>query len=458
MDQVKIAKDIISLCGGSANISSVTHCSTRLRLFIINKGNVNLEEIKKIKEVLGTVYSGDELQIVLGKNLIPIYNEVTIQFNGNSEIKLEKEEKQNKTFKEKALGVLNTVIGFVSASVTPMIPGLVAGGMLKVFLLLITLVVGTFEQTSTYNLLNIVADIPFYFMPIFVAYGAMKKLGGTPVYAMIVAGSLLYPRFLEMMSSGESLSILSIPVMSVKYNGTLLPALLIALCAFYVEKIFVKIVPGLIRPVFVGVMTIVVTYILGITVLGPLGDFVGSYVVNIFLWSSKNLGPFAVGILAGCMPLLVMTGMHHAVTPFMVQAITDPGYDVLFRPAYLLHNMAEGGACLGVALRAKNKAFKAECFSLAFGCIVAGVTEPAIYGVNLRLKKPMIGVMVGAASGGVVAGLLGATAYVYGYSTILAIPIFQQTIMAIVIAIIVAVVVAMIVTFVLGFDEADANR
>ena len=158
------------------------------------------------------------------------------------------------------------------------------------------------------------------------------------------------------------------------------------------------------------------------------------------------------------MPFLVMTGMHHAVTPFMVQAIADPGYDVLFRPAYILHNMAEGGACLGVALRAKDKALKAETFSLAFGCIVAGVTEPAIYGVNLPLKKPMIGVVAGAASGGVVAGIMGATAYVYGYSTILAIPIFQQTILAIVVAIIVAIVVSAAVTFILGFDESAINR
>ena len=155
------------------------------------------------------------------------------------------------------------------------------------------------------------------------------------------------------------------------------------------------------------------------------------------------------------MPFLVMTGMHHAVTPFMVQAISDPGYDVMFRPAYLLHNMAEGGACLGVGLRAKNKAFKTQCFGLAFGCIVAGVTEPAVYGVNLRLKKPLIGVVCGAFAGGVVARLLGATAYVYGYSTILAVPIFQDTIVAILIGIAVAIAVAAAVAFILGFDESE---
>lgn len=400
MDYLKIAENIVELCGGNENISSVTHCSTRLRLFIKNKKKVDLDQIKKINVVLGTVYAADELQIVLGKNLIPIYNEVSKQYNMNENNSTNEnvvpEENKDITIKEKISNGFNKSIGFVSAAVTPMIPGLVAGGMLKVFLLLITLALPSFGETQTYTLLTMLADIPFYFMPVFVAYGAAKKLGATTIYSMIVAGGLVYPKFVELLNAGETVSIINIPVTVVKYSSTLLPALLIALFAYYCEKILVKIIPGIIRPVFVGMLTIVLTYILGITLFGPLGDLVGSYVVNVFLWSSENLGPLAVGLLAGCMPFLVMTGMHHAVTPFMVQAIASPGYDVLFRPAYLLHNMAEGGACLGVALRAKDKAFKAECFSLAFGCIVAGVTEPAIYGVNLRLKKPMLGVVSGA--------------------------------------------------------------
>lgn len=458
MDYIKTAEEILMLCGMNSNISSVTHCATRLRLFIIDKTKVNLDEIKKLKGVLGTVYSGDELQIVLGKNLIPVYNEVQKKYDNSKPkaVKANSTEKLSGKEKFKAMG--SKLIGFISASVTPMIPGLVAGGMLKTFLLLITLAWAPFEKTQTYTLLSMVANVPFYFMPVFVAYGAAKKLGGTPIFAMVAAAGLVYPEFTELISGEDPVSIFSIPVMAVKYNSTLLPALLVAICAYYVEKLLVKILPGIIRPILLGVGTIAITYTLGITVLGPLGDFAGSYVVNIFLWSSEHMGPVAVGILAGCMPFLVMTGMHHAVTPFMVQAIADPGYDVLFRPAYILHNMAEGGACLGVALRAKDKALKAETFSLAFGCIVAGVTEPAIYGVNLPLKKPMIGVVAGAASGGIVAGALGATAYVYGYSTILAIPIFQQTILAIVAAIIVAIVVSAAVTFVLGFDESEINH
>lgn len=460
MNYDKVTHAIIDASHGVDNISVVTKCATRLRFFINDKSLVDVEKIKSIEGVMGVVFATDELQIVLGKNLLPIYERVTKEFNKDSSETHKSNEKKRVEFnkmsvKEKFAYIGNSILSFVSGSVTPMIPGLVAGGMLKTFLLLITLAWPSFVDNSAYILLGFVADVPFYFMPIFVAYGAAKKLGGTTIFAMIVAAGLVYPNFLTLINSEQGVSFLSIGVTPVKYASTLLPALLVALCAYNVEKFLAKILPGIVRPILLGVGTIAITYGLAITILGPLGYVAGTYIANVFLWAAENLGPVSVALLAACMPFLVMTGMHHAVTPFMVQAISDPGYDPMFRPAYLLHNMAEGGACLGVALRAKNKALKAECFSLAFGCIVAGVTEPAIYGINLPLKKPMLGVIAGAASGGFVAGLLGATAYVYGYSTILAIPIFQQTIMAIVIAIVVAIVVSAAVTYVLGFDESQ---
>jgi len=452
MDFKKIAETVISLSGGISNISSITHCSTRLRFFIQDKSKVDIDKIKNTKPVLGVVFKGDELQIVLGQNLTPVYSEASKMYNeqGSHAISNIAKTKEKLTAKS----VMDIIVGFVSASVTPLIPGLVAGGMMKVFLLLITLVWTPFEKSQAYTLLSMTANVPFYFMPVFVAYGAAKKLGATPLYAMSAAATLVYPDFVALLNGESPVTIFGIPVMIVNYSSTLLPALLIALVAYYCEKILSRVIPGILRSVFVGMLTMTITFTLGITILGPLGDMVGSYIVNIFLFTSEHFGPVAIALLAACMPWLVMTGMHHAVTPFMVQAFADPGYDVFFRPSYILHNMAEGGACIGVGLRAKDKNLKAECFSLAFGCIVAGVTEPAVYGVNFRLKRPMIGVMVGAACGGIIAGIMGATAYVYGYSTILALPIFQDTILAMIVAVIVDIIVAAIVTAILGFDES----
>ncbi|MBR3346580.1 MAG: PTS beta-glucoside transporter subunit IIABC, partial [Solobacterium sp.] len=149
--------------------------------------------------------------------------------------------------------------------------------------------------------------------------------------------------------------------------------------------------------------------------------------------------------------------MHHGLSPFMASNIADIGYDAVIRPSFILHNMCEGGAALGVALRAKDPEYRSQALSIAFGCIVAGVSEPCIYGITFKLKKPMIGVMAGGLAGGIVAGLLHVKAYVMGYSTIMALPIFMETAVSMLTAIIVGIVVSAAVTFVLGFDQDEAH-
>lgn len=450
IDPHQAALDIVKLVGGAENVQSLSHCMTRLRFVLKNEGKADTETIKKLAGVLGVVSSNGQFMVILGQNLLPVFEaaQKEFQFAGGSDGEVKKE-KQPLT--PKSIG--SAVLGYVSASVTPMITGLVAGGMLKVVLLLITLALPSFSETTSYQLLSAVADACFAFMPIFVAYGAATKLGSTPIYSMICAASLLHGNYTAMVAAGEAVTLFGIPVRLVSYASSLLPALLITLLAYWVEKGLNKIVPGIFKSLLVGLGTIFVTMVFGYTVLGPLGSILGSYISLFFVFLGNHVGFIAMGALAACLPWLVMCGMHTALVPFMTQAIADPGYDPVFRPAFILHNMAEGGACIGVGLRTKNKEFRAEAFSIGFGCIMAGVTEPAIYGINLRLRKPMFGVMAGGAAGGVVAGLLGARAYVMGYSTILALPIFQDTILAMTIGVITAILVAAAVTFLLGFQD-----
>ena len=453
MDFEKIAEELIQYSGGAGNISSVTHCMTRLRFIIKDKSKVDLKRINATKPVMGNVFKTNELQIILGQNLMPVYTAAAKLLQDQVPV-ADMEAAKTETKKKMTLGEAGTaVINFVSAAVTPLVPGLIAGGMLKVFLLLITLANPEFAKTQTYTLLSLVANMPFYFMPVFVSMGAAKKLGSTPIYAMVCSIALVAPAFMKMVSEGDPVSLFGLPVMLVKYNNTLMPALLIGICAAYVEKLMNRIIPGIFKSTFVGTGTLFITYTLGVTVLGPLGDFLGAILVNAFVFASDHFGFIALGALTAVLPWLIMTGMHHAISPFMTQFIANPGYDGVFRPAFILHNMAEGGSCLGVALKTKNKEFKAECFSLAVGCILAGVSEPAIYGIGVKYKKPMLGVMAGGAAGGVVAGLLGAKAFFMGYSTIIALPIFVDTIGAMLAGIAVTIVVAAAVTYILGIKE-----
>ncbi|GEL15117.1 glucose PTS transporter subunit IIA [Pediococcus cellicola] len=465
MDYHKLAQQIVENVGNVENIKSVTHCMTRLRFVLKDVSKANKTDLEDMDAVLGVVYAGGQYMIILGQNLLPTYNAIVKDFDLTTEKPIDENLDVPKETKWTWRNAGGKIINFIQASVTPMIPGLIAGGMFKVVLLLIiTFIEPSFAKTTTYTLLSAIADSPFYFMPIVVAYGAATKLGGTPTYSMMATASLLYPGFHDLVTqmaahpNMANPTLFNLPVKVINYGTSLLPALLISIVAYFTEKFLNKIVPGIFKSIFVGLGTIFVSGTLGFLILGPIGDYLGQMIATLVMFLNGTVGPLAVGLLAAVLPWLVMTGMHTALAPFMPQLISDPGYDPILRPAFLLHNMSEGGANIGVALKTKNKKLKSQAWSLAVGAIVAGVTEPSLYGINLKYKKPMYGVMAGGFAGGVVAGIFGAKAYIMGYSNVLALPIFEKTVGAIVGGIITAIVVSAAVTFVLGIDEGKKAK
>ena len=459
IDFEETAKTLVELVGGAENVNTVSHCMTRLRFTLKDPSKADKDALKKVRGVLGVVEAGGQTQIVLGENLVNTYTAVLRQ--NNFEDGGAVDEAPDAAKPQGIKGYAKAVVDYIAAAVSPMVPALVAGGLLKVVLLLIGMASPAFKDSSANTILGYVANAPFYFMPVFVAYGGAKKLNSTPAYAMMVAASLLTPGWASMVSAakeaGTGITLLGIPALAVTYNNSLLPALLIAVVAAYAEKFFNKIVPGIFKSLLVGLGTITVTGILAFTILGPLGDYVGNMIAGLFIFLGGAAAPIAIGVLAACLPWLIMLGMHHGISPFMASNIADIGYDAVIRPAFLLHNMCEGGAALGVALRAKDPEFKSQAFSIAFGCIVAGVTEPCIYGLTFKLKKPMIGVMAGGLVGGIAAGLMHVKAYVMGYSTIMALPIFMDTAISMAIAVVIGILTAAAVTYIIGFDQDEAH-
>lgn len=455
MNPTDSASEIISASGGKKNIVSVTHCMTRLRFVINDNSIVNKERIKGVPGVLGVVDATGQLQIILGKSLIPVYTEVEKQFNHRPLISENDVIKPNSTSKKKLTvgGFLNDVVSFIASSVTPAVPGFIAGGMTLVFLLIITLINPGFKETNTYSFLFFVSQSAFYFMPVFIAYGAAMKLGSTPIYSMIASAALIHPGFIKIATLDTPVTFLGIPVLLDTYASSFLPALMIAYVASKLEFYLNKVIPGIFKAVFVGMFTVMIAGGLGFVILGPMGAYIGKYIVEFLMLVQNTFGALSVALLAGFMPFIIMAGIHHLFSPIIIQSLASTGSDSLFKPALIVHNMAEGGACFGVALRTKNKTLRSEALSSGIGCILAGVTEPAIYGINLRLKRPMYGVMAGGAAGGLVAGLLGAKAFVMGFSNLLSIPIFQQTIIAIVAGICTAILVSSVVTYIIGFDD-----
>ncbi|KXT88243.1 PTS transporter subunit EIIC [Streptococcus oralis] len=455
LDNKRIAKEIIKEVGGLDNIASVTHCMTRLRFVIKDKSKIT-DKLEKVEAVLGVVDATGQLQIVLGMNLLPIYSEVEKIYNKKSkkdvvEVPVVAGTKEKRTPKK----VISDLIGFIGSSVTPMVPGLVAGGMFKLFLLIAILVVPSFKGTSSYALLSFIANTPFYFMPIFVAFGVAKHMGTTPIFAMAASAALISPDFVALVAKGEPISLFGVGVLLDTYASSLIPAILISYVAGKLEGILNKIIPGIFRAVFVGVLTIAISGALGYIILGPIGTYIGNYIMLGLSFLQSTVGPFAVGILAAGLPFIIVAGIHHLFSPFMVQSLSSLGFDGFFRPALILHNIAEGGACFAIALKTKNQDLRAEAISCGVGCVMAGVTEPALYGIMLRLKKPLYGVVIGGGIGGLIAGFLGAKAFIMGYSSVLAIPIFQATMVAIIVGILVSFVLSFLIVYFFAFAELE---
>lgn len=457
IDLNRLADQIVEKIGGRENISSVTHCVTRLRFILNDKDRADTEAIKALEGVLGVVYGSGQYQVILGANLFPVFERIiknydvkadeAVNENHSEDLKLEAPAKKGVGY------YVGKVAQFLSSSLTPFITVLYGAGMLKVILSLVSYFSPEAAASSTYMMFNFLATTPFYFMPVFVAYGAAKTLKSNPAFAMAMACALLYPGFVGLIGGDKAVTMFSIPVMLVSYSSTLLPAIFSAILLAYLEKFFYKVIPSVLRSVFAPLCTLAVAFPIVVLGLAPLGTYIGGYIVKFFVWVYSVTGGFAVGILAAVWPFIVMGGMNMLFVAPMTELLSKVGHDNFFRPTWILHNVAEGGACIGVAIRTKNKQLRSNAIAAAIGAIVSGVSEPAIYGINLKLKKPLFAVVIGGLVGGCTAGILGAKAYTLGYSSILAIPIFLDTMLAITIAIIVTLAVSILTTVILGFED-----
>ncbi len=459
IDFDQLTSTIIEKVGGLDNISSVTHCVTRLRFYLVDKDKADTESLKKVPGVLGVTYGMKQYQVILGKNVFTVFDKIAKDYNiktGEAEDGYPEDLKNTKG-KMGVKEIFKNILAYIIGSVTPFITVIYGAGMIRVLMTIVSSIWPSAAKSPTYMMFNFLAQSAFYFMPILIAYGAAKQLKSNPVFAITVASMLLYPDFVSLVGGDTKMSVLGLPVVLTNYSQTLLPALLSTYLVSKLEKFFYKVIPGVLRSVFAPMFTLGAAMPIVVVFLAPIGAIVGEWVVHAFVWIYSVTGGLTVGLLAAVIPFIIMSGMNMMFGPFMVQNIVTSGFDALFRPAFLLHNMAEGGACLGVALKTKDKKLRTDAISCAVGCIVSGVTEPAIYGINLRLKKPLIAVVISGGIGGCVAGFLGAKAFEMGYSSILAIPIFESTILAIVVAVALTIVLAGAITMLLGFDDAPAT-
>ena len=403
MDYENTAKKILQRVGGKDNVINLVHCMTRLRFTLKDESIVDDEAVKKTKGVMGIMKKGGQYQIIIGNDVGNVFNELNKFGNFSNEVKevpAKSNEKKN---------IFTMLMDTISGIMAPVIPAIIGAAMIKVLLTLLPMIGVLSTNGQTYQLLSVIGDGAFFFMPVLIAISASKKFGTNMYYAASIALIMLHPNLITLMNTahdaGQTVKFLKyIPVTYASYSYSVIPIILAVYSLRYVERFVDKITPVVTKNFLKPMLVVLIEVPIALIILGPLGAICGNGLSTVVYAIHDKLGFIAIGLVAGVYPFVVMAGMHHAFTPIKLGMIATTGYENFICIGELYSNMAQGAASLAVALRSKNKDFKQIAGSSAFSALFAGITEPALYGVTLRLKRPMLGACIGGAVGGLVGG------------------------------------------------------
>ena len=451
-----LARTIIKDVGGAKNIKSLHHCQTRLRFLLNNYDLTDTNDLKKQKDILQVVKSAGEFQIVIGMTVAEVYHELMFQLNRTKhDDKIEKK----KAKKQKPIDI---VTDFISSVFSPIIPALAGAGMVKALLAIFVAFKVLAPTSQTYTILNMIGDGTFAFLPILLAFTTAKKLQTNPYLAVSVAGIICHPTWATLVTTGKPIHLFNvIPVYSATYIGSVIPIILVILVQAPIERWLNKVIPHSIRLVFAPMILFLTMGVLALTLIAPLGYWIGSLLTGIFTWLGTNASWAPAFILGGTYSILVVFGLHHSLAPIGMIQLTQMGYDSLFGPGVLLANIGQGTAGIIVGLMTKNQ--KTREIGTSGGITgLMGVTEPILYGVNFPKKYPLIAGAIGGACGGLVAGLLGVRRFATGSSGLPAIVMYigdntMRYFYAILIGLVITILVTIISTFIL-FKKFDQDK
>ena len=457
MNYESTAKKILQRVGGKENVISLVHCMTRLRFTLKDESLVDDEAVKKTKGVMGVMKKAGQYQIIIGNDVANVFAELNKLGNFSNEASKKAPEKQEKQ------SVFSMLMDTISGIMAPVIPAIIGAAMIKVLLTLLPMIGVLSTEGNTYNLLSVMGDGAFFFMPVLIAMSASKKFGTNMYYAASIALIMLHPNFISLMSNannaGETIKFLKfIPVTYANYSYSVIPIILAVWSLKYVERLVDKITPVVTKNFLKPMLVVLIEAPIVLIVLGPLGAICGNVLSTVVYAIYDKLGFIAIGLVAGVYPFVVMAGMHHAFTPIKLGMIASTGFENFICIGELCSNMAQGAASLAVAVKSKNKDFKQIAGSSAFSALFAGITEPALYGVTLRLKRPMLGACIGAAAGGLFGGFFQLKCF--GIATPAIVTIVQyvekgrpQSLLFAALTILLTVVVSFIATMLIGFED-----
>lgn len=443
----ELSDQIIDLVGGKGNVSYLAHCITRLRFTVKDKSKVKDKEIEKLPGAVGINWSGDQLQVIIGQNVGDVYKMICEKHD------FEMKGSINENLEDKKKGFnLNTIFDSISGCVTPLLPLLIGGGMIKAVLLILLQLNLMTPENPTYIVLSFAGDAAFHFLPVFIGATGARKFGANMAYGMLIGATLIHPQFIEMITSGTPLSIYSIPVYATTYGSTIFPMILATFILSYVERFITKYTPKIVKSMVVPLLTLLIMLPLTLCLLAPLGSILGTYITDFIMWLYDTTGFFAVGIVCVLYLPLCLTGMHTATLPVLFTMLTTVGYDPLLVIASMLYTINQGVVALLSSVKTKDTEERSEALTCTFTSFVAGISEPALFGFTLKNKRLIYASMIGCFAGGLYAGITNVYCYaIAGTVGFLGLPGFVGPDSMNLINMIIAIIISGIVTFGLGF-------
>lgn len=419
MGETALAKQLLKLVGGKQNINQVWHCATRLRFTLKDQDKVPKEKVEALDGVITVVEASGQFQVVIGNNVSDVYQEVvklepslSDGTEGPATVTHEK-----MTFKR----AFNGLLTFISGVFTPFLGAMAGAGILKGLLSLAVVLGWLTTKSGAYQIWWAAADGIFYFLPLALAFTAAKQLKVNQFVAMAIAAAMVYPNIVALVGK-PSIDFFGIPVVAANYTATVLPILLVVVVQKFLEPFFNRIWHESVRNILAPLCLLVVIVPLTMLVVGPVSSILSNGLATAIVSLNKSVPVLAGMILGGFWQVFVIFGVHWALVPVMMNNIALYGTDPMM-PILLPAVLAQAGAAFAVFLKARDAKMKSLAGSSTITALF-GITEPTIYGITLKLKKPFYCACVAGAVGGIIVAMSGAGANVASLASVLSLPTY----------------------------------
>jgi hypothetical protein len=453
----KLGDEIITRLGGEQNITKLFHCATRLRFQLADMSKADLEGIKKLPDVMGVVESVGGVQVIIGNDVASAYAAIVAKHKIENSSDGKKVEKADAAPEKN--GIVSKILNVLSAILGPAIPLIMCSGLISALLIILTKC-GLSTEGTTYTIISMVGNAALYFLPVLLAYTSAKKFGCDIMTSVFLGAIMISPTLIGLTEQGSFASLFGLPVKTVNYSSTVIPIILTIWIFSYVEKLVVKIVPAAVKFVFKPLLSVIIMIPVMLCITGPIGSYCGDLLCKA-LTAINNVAPWSSVLIVGCLaPLLVLTGMHLALIPLVMSMFATAGYDNMLFVAFIGMNFSQFGVALACMLKTKNKNLRTLASSCAITAFLAGVTEPTLYGICVRMKKPLIATWIACIVNAIFSAIFSVRVYSFGAPSFFTMPIFlnpdgtMSNFYFAIAAAAITIVVSFVSTWVLGFDDS----